>query len=124
MEESCSHGFYDCVVGVEEEKKTDDMSHDGGVVYTPPKEETPVESKMTDKAESSKPVESKTATVEPKPIGVLGQSFRFLLLDLPLLLLLSLYAGMHLADWAKEEYFSNQYEGLMWDGTRQAEEIT
>ena len=95
-------------------------------VANPPKQQKPVTTDKTlVKQESSS---SKTAVIESsspkKPIGVLGQCLRFLLLDLPLLLILSLYAGMHLADWAKEEFFSAQYEGLMWDGTRKAEEIT
>lgn len=108
------------------------MSHDGGADVAnpaPPKQEKPVTACKPGVQESSS--SSKTASKSSssssspqKPIGVLGQLLRFLLLDLPLLLLLSLYAGMHLADWAKEEFFSAQYEGLMWDGTRKAEEIT
>lgn len=54
----------------------------------------------------------------------MGQSLRILLLDLPLLLFLSLYAGVLLLEYAKEDLFAVQYEGLVWDGQRRAEEIT
>jgi len=30
----------------------------------------------------------------------------------------------YLAQYDKEELYSSQYEGLMWDGVRRAEEIT
>ena len=61
----------------------------------------------------------------PSKLGtLLGQGFRILCLDLPLFILLAGYAGMMLADYAKEEFFAAQYEGLIWDGSRKAEEIT
>ena len=65
-----------------------------------------------------------TSSVEASKIGPVGHGMRFFLLDLPLLVLLSIYAAVQLAEYAKEELFASQYEGLLWGSARQAEEIT
>ena len=107
---------------MEEEKKSDDASH---AEVKPLSSETPnTESTGAPVVqEETKPGAKKEETT-PKKSGRLGQGVRFFLLDLPLFVLLVLYAILHLAEYAKEELFSAQYEGVMWDGYRKAEEIT
>lgn len=112
-------------LGVEEEKKSDDQDTN---VPTQPSPEKPQQQQQqqaaTPSVSSDEAGKDPTTTKDSAPVGLAGQSFRCLFLDLPMLLVLSLYAGMQLADYAKEEFFSAQYEGLIWDVARQKEEIT
>ena len=101
--------------GVEEEKKTDEDQDIARVPQPPAKQVAPSPSNVNDKKKEDSP---------PPSVGLAGQSCRFLFLDLPLLVLLTLYAGMQLVEYAKEEFFSAQYGGLMWDVARQKDEIT
>jgi hypothetical protein len=78
------------------------------------------------------PVTESPKPVKPEPplsSSGGGKSFliggaRFCFLDLPIFLLLTAFGTVMLIDYAKEEFFATQYEGLMWDGDRRAEEIT
>lgn len=68
----------------------------------------------------SKVFKSNNTVVSP----VVGQSLRFILLDIPLLMVLLLYASAMLAEYAKENLFASLYEGLLWDDDRKSKEIT
>ena len=119
-----SHRSVRCsLAGVEEEKKSDDMSHNGEGETVPSPKDPPTPSFQQQQQQQTTTTVGKPSP-EPKPVGWVGQSCRFLFLDLPLFVLLSLYAGMQLADYAKEQLFSAQYEGLIWDAPRKMDEIT
>jgi hypothetical protein len=94
---------------------------------------------MVEKEDALSPGTAPTAVTETRKPGAKGEvplsssggsksifvgSIRFCLLDLPIFLLLTLFGTVMFVDYAKEEFFATQYEGLMWDGDRQSEEIT
>lgn len=107
----------------EEEKKTDDPP-------PLPKETHSVRFEKPSVAEAPAPlrvIEEKKKNKEeaaPNSVAAAPSFFLLHLLDLALFVLLSLYGGVLLIEYAKEELFSAQYEGLIWDGPRKADEIT